>query len=850
MKILNKLTIKNLLKNKKRTIVSIIGIMLSTALMVGIGLLCSTFRELMIKEILDKTGNYQVSISEVNPSKLKYLTNNKKIDNYYYSTNLGYTRYYESDNTSKIYYFLLGGNNNYLKKLKITEGRLPNNNKEVILSNHIFSYSDITYKIGDTIYLSKGKRIFEGENLGQEISYQEGEELITEPAIPYTIVGFCERANATFEPYHAPGFSIFTKENEINTANSINIYLNLKNPKNIRKTINNIATKLDIDASKINYNEKLLAIYGQSKYNNINSFLTSFMIIFLSIISVACIFVIYNSFAISVMERKKQFGLFSSVGATSKQLKLSVLYEALILGIIGIIIGIISAYIGIYAVVLTMSILLKDIIPYQIELVTYPIFVIIPIIFMALVIIISAYIPSKKASKISPIEAIRQNTDIQINKKKIKTLGIVKKIFGIEGEIALKNIKRNKKKYRIAIISLFISIVTFISFSTYLDLGTKTTEEFIGTTPSDISIYMNNYNTKDNELINQIIKDKSTTDYIKTTSFVIPMKTLNNNNLTNEYLKNTDINPNRETDFVTFISIDNKSYNQYKKEIDMKEDKLIVTTTYNKMNYTNGNRKYKKIDKYTNKFNSITLCTNSEKDYLELTKEELNKLCNIEIKDIYKTSIYPKFLEYYSAYLNTIIITNEKTFEYYYNLLNKPNIIATTYLNTNDSKNIDKISENLTNYSYYENLKERKKQETNIIIIIKILLYGFISLVTLIGITSVFNTINTSIMLRKKEFAVLRSLGLTNHGFNKMIFFESIMFGIKSLFYGIIVGTLLSFIINNNMNKLVSGEFYLPTKSIIISTLGVFIIVLITMFYSVKKIKHENILEAIREENI
>ena len=110
----------------------------------------------------------------------------------------------------------------------------------------------------------------------------------------------------------------------------------------------------------------------------------------------------------------------------------------------------------------------------------------------------------------------------------------------------------------------------------------------------------------------------------------------------------------------------------------------------NKMNYTNGNRKYKKIDKYTNKFNSITLCTNSEKDYLELTKEELNKLCNIEIKDIYKTSIYPKFLEYYSAYLNTIIITNEKTFEYYYNLLNKPNIIATTYLNTNDSKNIDK----------------------------------------------------------------------------------------------------------------------------------------------------------------
>ena len=176
------------------------------------------------------------------------------------------------------------------------------------------------------------------------------------------------------------------------------------------------------------------------------------------------------------MERKKQFGLLSSVGATKKQIRRTVFYEATIVGIIGVILGLISAYIGIGIVIMIINHLLSGILSesFTFTLTTYPLFVVIPILFIIAVIYISAWIPAKQASKISPIEVIRQNDDIKLNKKKIKTSKLVTKIFGVEGELALKNIKRNRKKYRITIISLFISIVTFIAFYTYLDYGVST----------------------------------------------------------------------------------------------------------------------------------------------------------------------------------------------------------------------------------------------------------------------------------------------------------------------------------------------------------------------------------------
>ena len=169
----------------------------------------------------------------------------------------------------------------------------------------------------------------------------------------------------------------------------------------------------------------------------------------------------------------------------------------------------------------------------------------------------------------------------------------------------------------------------------------------------------------------------------------------------------------------------------------------------------------------------------------------------------------------------------------------------------NLQSNLDELEQKYGISYNYNNLKENFKLTRNLIFCVKLLVYGFVVLVTLIGVTSVFNTINTSIHLRRKEFAMLRSVGLSSHGFNKILLFESLFFGLKSLIYslpvslGIIYLLYLSF-----MNMTDYDRILIPYKSILIAVIGVFIIILISTIYATRKIRHENILEAIREENI
>ena len=195
--------------------------------------------------------------------------------------------------------------------------------------------------------------------------------------------------------------------------------------------------------------------------------------ILISVIMIGSILVIYNSFAISVSERKKQFGMLSSIGATKKQIKKSVIYEGAILGSIGIPLGIISGILGIGITLNIVNNLLKPMFLESMTNISLHLIVswqaiVIATVLIAITIYLSVVIPTKRASKISPIEAIRGNNEIKMKAKKLKTPKIFRKLFGIEGEMALKNLKRSRKKYRTTVISLMISIILFISVSGFV----------------------------------------------------------------------------------------------------------------------------------------------------------------------------------------------------------------------------------------------------------------------------------------------------------------------------------------------------------------------------------------------
>ena len=848
MSILNRLTIKNLRLNKKRTIVTIIGIILSTALMVGIGLLFSSFQDLMIRDTIGYSGKYEAKYNDVDLIKLNDIKN--KNFTYFYEKPIGFSKI-QSSNEYKPYMYITSVNREYFGELKLIEGSFPKNENEIVISNHVITNGGLNYKVGDIVTFAYGSRNIDGNITLANSELVDGEFLTTEGTHTYKIVGIVDRSN--FESYSASGYTAFTVD--VNSDNgNVNLYVMFNKNKNIIKQSEKLAKELNYN-SDINYNSTLLALYGESTYSNVMSSMGGMMIIMLSLVSIGCIIVIYNSFAISVMERKKEFGLLSSIGATKRQLSHTVFFEAVVVGVIGIILGILGAYIGIGCVILIINNLISDMLEYKLHLVTNLLFIIIPVIFMIVVIGVSAFIPSRRASKVSPIEAIRQNDDIKINKKKIKTSKLVNKLFGIEGEIALKNIKRNKKKYRVTIVSLFISIVLFISFSSYMNYTLNTASSVMGEVPYDYQIsYFGDDNNKEAlDKINEIVKSSDVKEYVSYS--VGNLSIIGNYTYSDEYLDfyksaygddGIKALNNLKYQSIYILVLDDNSYNKYKKLIGLDKDSVILLNRFKGVSYGNNKRVNYDIPVINNGNINIKICNFDDND----EDADTTKYCNKNIDNIFVTNRSFDLIEEFSYMDDFKLIVNKKLYD------NISDIdISYTQFNiiSDNTNNIDKLTKELDKYNNvnYINIKESMKQTNNLILVVKILMYGFISLVTLIGVTSVFNTISTSMALRKREFAILRSIGLTRGGFNKMLFFESLFFGMKSLIFALPVSIGVTILIHYSLADMVSiSTIIIPWEAIIISIVSVFIIVLLTMMYSSSKIKKHNIIEQIREENI
>lgn len=849
MSILNRLTIKNLRLNKKRTIVTIIGIILSTALMVGIGLLFSSFQDLMIRDTIGYNGKYEANYGDVDLDKLNDIKD--KDFTYFYEKPIGFSKI-ESSNEYKPYMYITSVNKEYFDELKLIEGSFPKNENEAVISNHVITNGGLNYKVGDIVTFKYGKRNIEGNGTLANSEFVDGEFLTNEGTHTYKIVGIVERSN--FENYSACGYTAFTLDVN-NDKGSVNLYVMFNKDKKIIKQSEELAKRLNYD-NDINYNSTLLALYGESTYGNVMTTMVSMMMIMLALVSIGCIIVIYNSFAISVMERKKEFGLLSSIGATKRQLSHMVFFEAVFVGVIGIILGILGAYIGIGCVVLVINNLIGDMLEYKLYLVTNPLFIIIPVIFMIIVIGASAFIPSRRASKVSPIEAIRQNDDIKINKKKIRTSKLVLKLFGIEGEIALKNIKRNKKKYRVTIVSLFISIVLFISFSSYMNYTLNTASSVMGEVPYDYQIsYFGDDPNNDKEAldkINEIVKSSDVKEYVSYS--VSNLSIIGNYTYSDEYLDfyksaygddGIKALNNLKYQYISILVLDDNSYNKYKKLIGIDNDSVILLNKFKGVSYGNNKRVNYNIPVINNGNINIKICNFDNDEDVDTTK-----YCNKNIDNIFVTNKSFDLIEEFSYMDDFKLIVNKKLYD---SISDSSTHYTQFNIISDNTNNIDKLTKDLDKYSNvnYTNIKETMKQANNLILVVKILMYGFISLVTLIGVTSVFNTISTSMALRKREFAVLRSIGLTNRGFNKILFFESLFFGMKSLIFAIPVSIGITVLIHYALADMVSiSTIIIPWKYIIISIVSVFVIVLLTMMYSTSKIKKHNIIEQIREENI
>lgn len=840
MNILNELTIKNLKLNKKRTIVTIVGIVLSVALICAVAGMVTSFQATLVNIAITDGGNRHLTIENVSKKDLKYFTNNSHVKSMYLSESFGYAKV-DNINKYKPYAYVVGYTKSAFDNttLKLVSGRLPENNKEIIVSVPFKNSAKV--KIGDIISLDIGKRVCtDGTILNQSNPYyvEEGEtdlchEYITDTSKhEYKIVGITERLNYNIEGYSAPGYTLITKIDK--ASDNINVSLLFKDAKYYKEYINNIANDNDLNKYNITLNDELLRWSGASLSDRTMNMLYAVAGVVIGIIILTSVFVIKNSFDIANQEKKKMYGMLSSIGATSKQIKKNVLHEGFILGLIGIPLGILSGIFADYILVIIINYIgnFNDV-KFVFSISIWP--VILSIILGVVTIYLSVVRAAKKSSKIAPIEAIRNNNEIKINSKKIKSSKIVDKLFGVGGDIAYKNLKRNKKRNRTTIISIVISVAVFISLSSFLSYGFKLTNQYYQDANYDIQLYLRDTNEEESKkIINDIIKMDNVSRYsiIRSMSMIFDYKKYYNEDV----LEYFDLS-------LRIMSVGEEEFKRILKENKISDTNFDYKGLLIDKNifYQEGSKNYKEVNLLDlNKFKTVTGSINNKDLNIEILKRIDNSLMG--------------FQKVYSE-TPTIIVSDE----FYDYIVSNYNVNATDsrslYIKSTDAEKLESLikeyllDENINNYSLF-NIETEAKAQRSLITLVAIFLYGFIIVISLIGVTNIINTISTNMNLRRREFAMLKSIGMTKNEFNKMINLESIMYSTKALIIGIPLGLLGSFAIYKAFANGSDYGFIFPWQAILIAIFVVYILVSLIMYFALRKTKSENIIDTIKDENI
>ena len=845
MNILNKLSIKNLKLNKKRTISTIIGIVLSVALICAVATMATSFRETLLQGAISKRGYYHIKLSDITENDIKDIKNNRDIKDIKQIQEVGYAELKTSQNKDKPYIHLYSMENSTFEflKFKLIEGNFPQNENEIIISKHIITNGKSDIKIGDTITLDVGKRISSDNiELDSSCSYNsEHEKIEDSEKHTFKVVGMIERPDYTFENTGDPGYTMITTN--LNRGKT-EAYLSLKKPKEYKSSISEL---LGVNYDDLDVIEKN---GGETKYKHeINSeilrwevfafsdstvsMLYSVIGVVIFIIIFTSVFCIRNSFAISITEKIKMYGMLSSVGATRKQIKKNVIFEAMALGLIGIPLGILSGLFADFVLLKIVNVLLSDALVGYANGIVFKVSIIpiiISIILGFITIYLSAISSAKKAAKVSPIEQLRNSDEIKIKNKKLKTPKIIEKVFKTGGVLAYKNLKRSKKKYRTTVISIAVSVFIFITMNAFItnmfDLTGQYYEDY------DYNFIVESSKFTDEE-INKIVKQESVESYhiLYQPKRMYEIRDLSKIHEYGKELITEELSGEKYCGLY-LVALDEASFKEYSKKIGVKfedvKDTGILCDEYNEYDKETGAVELKRLYKYE-KGDTIVG---------EYNKEELK----IKVGDVSKIKPYGLERVFYDG---GYLVVNKNEFK---NIDFSDDVTIT--IQSNNTTELQTAIEEKDSSLTIVNLEDVAKEEKSMILVTNIFLYGFIAVITLIGVTNIFNTITSNMELRQKEFAMLKSIGMTKKEFNRMINLETLFYGTKSLLYGIILGLLGTLAMYKAFSVKIDAGMYIPIKPIIISVIFVFILIFIIMRYSISKINKQNTIETIRKENI
>lgn len=876
MKLLNKLTLKNLRLNKVRTIVTIVGIMLSAALITVVSGMALSGRQTMIDGQTTWSGNYDVALDIIDTAKIDKIRQNRNVENAFYKERLGYARTKNADGEICDYSVLAMSENTYGNcfKIDLIKGKFPTNSGEAVVTKAFKTQDGKDVKIGDKITLDVGVltdkdgNVLDEEGIHNLLQKDFNKcSIIDTVKRTYTVTGIIERPK-TSELYDPSNLSmIYTVSDEkapieaIRTKHMNKLYIAytpqsegnyLQNTADIlgfkaddmSNVISDEISPEDQQTSGINayeFNSILLSMKGYGSNDATNTVIFSLAVIIIIIVMLASVFVIRNSFAISITEKTSMYGMLASVGATKRQIRRNVLFEGFILGLIGIPLGILLG-LGVNAILITIlnSVLGDMLNGAKFVFVTPTIPIICAIVLSAVTIFCSSFFIALRASRIPPLVAIRGNKDIKVkNNKSYRTSKLTKKLFGVGGEIASKSLKRSRKKYRTTVISIVVSVAMFIAVSAFMDYGMTYTEHYYGKT--DYSYMVSGIDTKQAQTIEKMPEiDNYLTVGLQYghVSADVPVNECGENFL----YDNAD---GTKSFSVEFLEFEHDTFVKICRELELDYNKVkggvLVYSQVTPDNSESGNSsKPMKLFGKTAPTKFIVYGNELIAGKLKVSSvfDEIPKSADSVIGE--GTIFGQGLIIGEQGVISPQLGEHECYITLYANTSNHTSL-------TNRIESMEGADDSIYIFDYEENVR----QFNAVMLIVGIFVYGFIGVISLIGLTNIFNTISTNMQLRSKEFASLKSIGMTKKEFNRMIRLESLMYGIKSLLIGIPLGVLGVFAIFSAFSRgNVPMSFVFPWKAILISIAAVIIVVWLIMKYSISKVNKQNIIETIRNDNI
>ena len=859
MNIFNKVTLQGMKKSRTRTIVTVIGVVLSAAMITAVATFGTSLLNFLVNGSIVKYGGWHVEFLDVNSSFVQERTNDNGVSNTAAFENIGYATLDGGKSTEKPYLFIAGFNEEAFDTLpiRLISGRLPENSGEILVPAHVAAKGGVKFAVGDKLSLAVGSRMDENKNLGQHDPYiSEGkikETLVPKAERTYTVVGICERP--VFEEHSAPGYTLITKADTAGQGDSFSVFVTLKNPCGVQAYASSTA-----GAGTYVFNDDVLRFMGVSDNKLFNALLYTVGGILVAIIMVGSIFLIYNSFNISLNERTRQFGILSSVGATAKQLRNSVLFEGLCIGAIGIPIGVMVGIGSIGIVIPIVAGNFSNIIPNTVPL---TLSVSVPAIVAAaavslVTILISAYIPARKAANTPVMESIRQTNEVKTESKDVKTSKLAQRIYGLEGTLALKNFKRNKKRYRSIVLSLVLSVVLFVSGSAFGTTLKRLAERSI--MDFDYDIIFTTQDMDDSEMFPLYDKLKTAdgvyeSSYQAILAYSCAVKASDFSDRYREYAGYAasdqtvhlpmDIQFIEDSEYLSFI----KKMGLSAEEYTGKNAKMIAVAK-------------KRVDKKEgpselfDMFASRSMTFNVAPEINDKAKMEHEQNINITFVDTYPVDPLKPLNQSSEKKPYVFMVVAPYSLKDKFETPDTHADIGLSFLSKNPSQSVSKMETmiqeaGITSAYTLHNVYTIVEQYRSLTFVIDVFTYVFVIMISLIAVANVFNTISTNIRLRRRELAMLRSVGMSERDFQKMMNFECVFYGMRTLLFGLPIAGIISWLIYKGLvtvERMDNFDFVFPWGSMAISVFSVLFIVFITMLYATSKIKRENIIDALRDD--